>query len=245
MSRYDSLVQRLLPGVEYHQNRYARELDEVLVPGSRWLDLGAGERLHRGWIGPRPADLRKRATWVMGCDLEARHMRRNASLVAACVANGEGLPFADRSFDLVTANMVVEHLPEPLLVFKEVARVLRKGGMFVFLTPNRGHPAVWLASVLLGRSTRSRLAVAIERRDQEAFPTFYGANTPGRVRQIAAAVALNVCRLETFSSWPLIRDFAPLTVLECLWIRALARPALAPLRSNLLGRLRADGGSIP
>jgi SAM-dependent methyltransferase len=245
MSRYDSLVQRLLPEVEYHQNRYARELGEVLAAGSRWLDLGAGERLHRGWIGPGPAELRQRAAWVVGCDLETRHMRRNLSLAAACVANGAALPFADESFDLVTANMVVEHLPEPALVFKEVARVLHKGGMFVFLTPNRGHPAVWLASVLLGQSVRSWLAVAVERRDQEAFPTFYRANTRATLQRIADDVALEVRTLETFSSWPLIRGFSPLTVLECFYIRARARPGLAPFRSNLLGRLRRKGGKGP
>jgi SAM-dependent methyltransferase len=238
MSRYDSLVQRLLPDVEYHQNRYARELGEVLVAGSKWLDLGAGERLHRGWIGPAPRDLRQRAGWIVGCDLETRHMRRNASLAAACVATGVALPFADESFDLVTANMVVEHLPEPGAAFKEVARVLRPGGSFVFLTPNRSHPAVWLASVLLGKSVRSWLAVAVERRDQEAFPTFYRANTVVALNRIAAEAALEVRTLETFSSWPLIRGFAPLTVLECLFIRALARSSLAPFRSNVVGRLR-------
>ena len=238
MSRYDALVQRMLPRVEYHQNRYARELGDVLVPGCRWLDIGAGERLHRGWTGARPADLRKRAALVIGCDLDARHMRRNGSLSAACVAGGESLPFATGSFDLVTANMVVEHLPQPLLVFKEVARVLRGGGLFVFLTPNRGHPAVWVASLFLGRTARSRLAASLEERDQEAFPTFYRANTVAAVLRLADAVGMGVCRLETFSSWPFMRGFAPLTVLECLWIRALSWSLLASFRSNLLGRLR-------
>jgi SAM-dependent methyltransferase len=241
MSRYDSLVQRMLPQVEYHQNRYARELSQALQARCRWLDLGAGERLHRGWIGPTPAELSQQAAYVVGCDLKAKYMRHNAALTGACVAAGEALPFRGGCFDLVTANMVVEHLPEPQFVFKEVSRVLRNGGLFLFLTPNLGHPAIWLAAALLKRTTRTRLARRLEHRDQEAFPTFYRANTVDRIRRLAGTVALEVCTLETFSSWPFMRAFAPLTMLECVWIRLMARPRFAPLRSNVLACLRAIG----
>jgi SAM-dependent methyltransferase len=241
MAWYPRLVKRLLPGVEFHQNRYARGLSQVLAPGIRWLDLGAGERLHHGWIGPRPRELAGMAKSVIGCDLEAPHMRRNACLSGACVANGEALPFADQTFDLVTANMVLEHLPSPVPVFREVARVLRDGGRFVFLTPNRGHPVVWVASLLIGTAARRRLAVRMEHRAAEhVFPTFYRANTRGDLRTISAAVGLRIEQLETFSSYPFVRVFPPLTALECLWIRASTRPALAGFRSNVFGSLRRD-----
>ena len=44
------------------------------------------------------------------------------------------LPFANGSFDLVVANQLLPWLPEPDPAFAEVARVLKKGGLFAFAT---------------------------------------------------------------------------------------------------------------
>ena len=51
-------------------------------------------------------------------------------------AASETLPFDNDSFDLVTANIIVEHLKYPALAFAEIFRVLRPGGIFVFRTPS-------------------------------------------------------------------------------------------------------------
>ena len=40
---------------------------------------------------------------------------------------GESIPYPDASFDLVFADNVLDHLPDPARVFAEVARVLRGG----------------------------------------------------------------------------------------------------------------------
>jgi SAM-dependent methyltransferase len=72
------------------------------------------------------------------------------------------LPFAAGSFDLVSANMVLEHLPAPEQVFQEIARVLAPGGKFVFLTRHLGNPWVRISSIAFHRSVRRRLSVLIE-----------------------------------------------------------------------------------
>ena len=59
------------------------------------------------------------------------------------VRHGEAtnLPFADASFDLVTALDVVEHLDDDVAAFREMKRVLRPGGRILVTVP--AHRFLW------------------------------------------------------------------------------------------------------
>lgn len=48
----------------------------------------------------------------------------------------EELRFAENHFDVVTLWQVLEHVPYPLIILKEVHRVLNPGGMLVITTPD-------------------------------------------------------------------------------------------------------------
>lgn len=47
-------------------------------------------------------------------------------------ANGEDLPFESNSFDAVVCNYAVHHFAQPDIVFREISRILKPGGRFVF-----------------------------------------------------------------------------------------------------------------
>ena len=88
------------------------------------------------------------------------------------------LPFAPASFDLVTLDMVVEHLDRPDLQFREVERVLRPDGVLLLHTPNAlGY--VTLINRCLPHGLSRRLAGYFDGREAgDVFPAHYRANSP-------------------------------------------------------------------
>jgi SAM-dependent methyltransferase len=80
---------------------------------------------------------------VQGVDIdeEAVGYCRERGLVEVRLGSAETLPFADNSFDLVTALDVVEHLDDDTAALREIRRVLRPGGKVLITVP--AHPFLW------------------------------------------------------------------------------------------------------
>lgn len=94
-------------------------------PAPRVLDLGCGT----GASVDLFRSLEPRVRWT-GADIErspevAERTRTDADFVTF---DGERLPFADDSFDLVFCKQVLEHVRRPGPLLAEVARVLAPGG---------------------------------------------------------------------------------------------------------------------
>jgi len=51
--------------------------------------------------------------------------------------NGHRIPLDDKSLNAVTSFNVIEHIPQPILALKEIYRVLKPDGSFIFQTPNK------------------------------------------------------------------------------------------------------------
>jgi SAM-dependent methyltransferase len=51
------------------------------------------------------------------------------------LADGAQLPFPAATFDSVLCTQVLEHVPEPITVLREIARVLRPGGVALVTVP--------------------------------------------------------------------------------------------------------------
>ena len=224
------------PGMpEFHQNRYARELAAALKPGDAWLDIGAGHKIHGGWLEVTPEELAERAGYFAGCDI-GQDVLDHPLLEDARIADAGNLPWEDAIFDLVSANMVVEHLADPPAVLREVRRVLKPGGKFVFVTPNLNHPVVRTALVVPPRVRRWYRMLVEGAEDEDVFPTLYRLNTCPAVVQAASASGLDVELAEIFRSTPPILP-SVLGRVEKVVVALLYRLGLDQTGSNLIVRL--------
>ncbi|MBI2613580.1 MAG: class I SAM-dependent methyltransferase [Candidatus Levybacteria bacterium] len=59
----------------------------------------------------------------------------------------KGLPFENKTFDLIWCTEVLEHLKNPEFLIKEIGRVMKKNGVAILTTPNSNWWAYWLVKL--------------------------------------------------------------------------------------------------
>ena len=121
-----------------------READAQLlgpVRGRRVLEVGAGAAQCSRWLSTAGAHVV--ATDVSaGMLAQARRLSRETGFeVPLLLADARELPFTAEAFDVVfTAYGAIPFVPDPWRIHREVARVLRPDGRWVFAT---SHPIRW------------------------------------------------------------------------------------------------------
>lgn len=154
-----------------------REIDRLLLPTHTLLDAGCGR------TAPVLRKYRNKATRLIGTDL----VDFTETIDGIELLNNDlsKIDLPDASVDLVMSRSVIEHVQDPEAVYREIFRILRPGGRFVFLTanlwdyasliawlvPNKWHP--WIVSKVEGRA------------ENDVFPIQYKSNTFGAVKRLS------------------------------------------------------------
>jgi ubiquinone/menaquinone biosynthesis C-methylase UbiE len=68
--------------------------------------------------------------------------------------DAKGLPFQAASVDMVTSNSLVHHIPDPVTLFREVARIARRGGHILIRDLVRPTSEAALDELLLTHATQ-------------------------------------------------------------------------------------------
>jgi ubiquinone/menaquinone biosynthesis C-methylase UbiE len=190
-NRYRAQYRAMRPGWQSSGDQLEALVRSHLTPDSSVLDLGCGRG---GVVELFWKDVRLAA----GLDPDSPSLIEHRSPGMPILRGvGEHLPFAGESFDLIVCLWVLEHLKEPLTVLREVRRVLRPKGHFVFLTPNLRNPLLLLNR--LGKALpplQRRLVPRLYgRHEADTFPVQYRANTVSSLRRLAIDSGLVVAQL--------------------------------------------------
>lgn len=228
------LDERLYPdcGANWDDELFRQRILEVIRPHHVVLDLGAGAGI------VAQMNFRGQVAKICGVDLDER-VGTNPLLDEGRVADAGAIPFPDDTFDVVFADNLLEHLPEPAAVFDEVHRVLKPTGVFLFKTPNRQHyvPTIARMTPHWFHETVNRWR---GRRTVDVFPTLYRANSKADVQRLAASSVLEIIALERIERRPeYLRMSLPTYLVGAAYERVVnSTKLLEPFRVLLIGVLR-------
>ncbi|MCH9816565.1 MAG: methyltransferase domain-containing protein [Actinomycetia bacterium] len=120
--------------IDYVRSRFEHVAGPVAEPFGDTLEIGAGtgfftlnlksggviDRAHVTDLSAKMVEVALRNGAGLGFDIDGR------------TADAEQLPYPDNTFDLVCGHAVLHHIPDLDQAFREILRVLRPGGRFVF-----------------------------------------------------------------------------------------------------------------
>ncbi len=237
---YWQMERVIAPGLADSQEHYQAVLAQRCAGAARWLDLGCGHHVLSPWRHEEEKKLIASAGVVVGLDYDALSLSKHRTIDSLVRADISRLPFADGAFDLVTANMVFEHLQEPQKQLQEIWRVLGRGGRLVFHTPNRaGYPTLLARAV--PESLKERMVLLFQgRKEEDVFPAFYRINTAADIRRHARQAGFTTVEVRQVCSQGQFVVVPPLALLELVWIRFLMSGGGRSLRPYLIATLTKD-----
>lgn len=143
---FDSMKKNLGQNI-WHNTRFQEVGREIeITKNGKILDIGCADGVFTNVVLKKSG-----AQKVIGIDVLKKsvdwaklHWQGNKKLEFR-MGNAHSLKFPNNSFDAVFALEVMEHVPKPLVVLRQIKRVLKKGGYAVMLVPtdNKLFSVIW------------------------------------------------------------------------------------------------------
>jgi SAM-dependent methyltransferase len=142
--RHKKLSFGIIPGFKNYDLFYERYLSGVTLlkesgivkPDLRILDIGSGEGFFKFFFD---ALCDEKIEWH-GIEIwkeRAEFCRHIGYKIEEVNLEKDDLPFDNEQFDVVLASHVIEHLPDPVRIIREMCRVLKIGGILLVATPTK------------------------------------------------------------------------------------------------------------
>ncbi len=238
---YNWLKEFIVPGLRNAQFAYRDLLKSTVNSQTRWLDLGCGRQILPAWMPQADQDqfeLTQLCDRIIGLDRDRSGMLKHKFIHCRILGDLEYLPFRSGAFNLITANMVVEHVKNPASLLQEGHRCLQTDGLFSFHTPNRWSYYALLSSVFPRALKNKLIGLLIGRKEEDIFPTYYRMNSPRALKKMASLSGFDAIDLKLVNSSAVTVMLGPLVIFELVLIRILRLPFFRNFRSNIIAQFR-------
>jgi SAM-dependent methyltransferase len=125
--------------IAHNRQQKARKIEAVIsdfcrcdVEKFKMLDIGCGNGEIISYFSDR--------NYCYGVDVRNQLTEDARRKINFSIVKDTDLPFTDEFFDIVISNHVIEHVDNSGKHLKEIFRVLKKGGICYFATPNWNFP---------------------------------------------------------------------------------------------------------
>lgn len=128
------MLQKLISKIDIDQkrrNEFIKSKFPITNRNIKVLDIGAGGSPYGKMIAAKGYKYFSQDFQQLNDD----QIREGSYSKIDYVCNAENLPIDDESFDIIICTEVLEHVPDPSKVIKEMVRVLKKGGRIVITIP--------------------------------------------------------------------------------------------------------------
>ncbi len=130
--KWASFYEKMFNPLVLTEDKYMKKL-LINVKGKKILDLGCGTGRHAIFLA-------KKGAVVIGIDFSSemlREAKKNAKRSRVKINFKKRditkkLPFKNNSFDIVLCSLVFNHIKNLAPIFKEVSRILKPSGVFIF-----------------------------------------------------------------------------------------------------------------
>ncbi|GEM_PF-5333683 len=126
---------------------------------------------------------------VSGIEIN-KEIVKKVPAIKYCNVDTDAFPFPDSSFDLILSIWGMEHF-KTLNVLNEARRVLKPGGVLLFITPNLGNPAFW-SNKLFGEKFSAFYYKHIMQSSYHPHRADYHFNSLGAIKKAATTSQLSV-----------------------------------------------------
>lgn len=233
LSTVEAQIDHFFPNDSHPYRILDRRVAAEAGPDRRILEIGCGR------TAPCLVKLRGKAAALYGIDLVDFAVESDDLVLSKeDVADMGSIPSGH--IDVAYSRSVMEHVEQVEAAYREIFRVLKPGGKYIFLTPNRYDYASIIASLVPNRF-HSRIVLHTEGRQEiDTFPTFYRSNSFTRIRALAKTAGFEVLSLQRLGQYPAYLQFSrPLFWAGCLYEKGLERvPVLDCLKGWILCTLQ-------
>jgi SAM-dependent methyltransferase len=178
---------------------YEKKILSLLTGREVLLDAGCGRD------APVLQRFCDKAGCCLGVDLE--DPREISGKIRYLKNSIENIPVESNSVDVVISRAVLEHIESPLSVYREIYRILKTGGRFVFLVPNLWDYVSLLSFAVPNKCHKSIVYKFEGRNMSDVFPAFYKTNTSAAIKRLSRTSGFKILELSYLGQYPSIFVF--------------------------------------